>query len=102
MNPEDQLNKIIEHLSELQDATLSLNDSIKELSDMHQEMQSPESGTHEDIVKDIENIRSNLSDKMAHTEQMVSNLLDPNRMDQLTIFMKAMDDAMKIKINTEE
>lgn len=102
MTPEEQINQIIGHLSELQDATLELQNNINNLSDVHMNMKESDSGIHEDITNQIGDMHSILSQKMSHTEQMVTNLLHPDTMDQITNFINVMNDAMNFKPHTEE
>lgn len=94
MTPEQQLNKIMEHLSGLEDVALELNNSITDLSSLHSSLQSSDESIHEDVVTQVGDIHSTLSDHMSHTEQMVTNLLHPERFEHLVNFMKVMDDAM--------
>ena len=83
MTPEDKLNKIINELEKLQDSTLDLNDKIKELSYNHSNLSSSDSDLHEDIVSVVGDIHQNLSYHMNHAEQMVSNILHPQRLDHI-------------------
>ena len=101
MTPDQQLNKIIEHLSSLEDVTLELNNSIVELSSLHSSLQSSDNTNHQDVAIQVSDIHSTLSDHMVHTEQMVTNLLHPDRFEHLTYFMKVMDDAMNGGVEEE-
>ena len=101
MTPEEQLNKILEHLSGLHDTTLELNNSIEELSSIHSDMQTSDTDIHNDVVNQITDMHSSISTHMTHTEQMVANLLHPDRIDHLTNFMKVMDQAMNPNIEEE-
>lgn len=98
MTPEEQLNKIIEHLSEIEDATLDLNNSIAELSSLHSSFVGTETEAHDDVINQIGDIQSSLSNHMSHTEEMVANLLHPDRIEQLTNFMQVMEKAMNNKV----
>lgn len=98
MTPEEQLNKIIEHLSEIESATIDLSNSIADLSSVHSSFVGTESEIHEDIVNQVTDIHSSISDHMSQTEEMVTNLLHPDRLEQLSNFMQVMDKAMNTKV----
>ena len=94
MTPEEQLNKILGHLEELQNLTIDLHSNISDLSVAHSELSHPSSDVHPDLANDIGVMHSILSAKMDHTETMVQNLLHPDRINHLTNFMSVMNDAL--------
>lgn len=94
MTPEHQFNKIIEHLEQLQNLTLELNTNLQDISQTHTELSHPDSEIHPDITQGISDMHSILSEKMNHTEQMVQNILHPDRIDHLSNFMNVLNDAL--------
>lgn len=98
MTPEQQLNKIIDYLSEIEDATFDLNNSIIELSSLHSSFVDMESDSNNDLKYQLEDMQSTISSHMTQTEEMVVNLLHIDRIEQLTNFIKVMDSSMNNKV----
>ena len=48
---------------------------------------APESDMHPDVVQNVTDMHSIIATKMAHTENMVSSLLDTQRIEHLTNFI---------------
>ena len=87
MTPEDKINKLFSHLNELQDITNELNINVQNLSIVHGNLSAPESDMHPDVVQNVTDMHSIIATKMAHTENMVSSLLDSQRIEHLTNFI---------------
>lgn len=94
MTPEHQLIQIFGHLQDLQYSTLDLDEKIKKLSELHTELPVSDSQIDNQLPQNLSEIQTVLSSKMDHTEQMIQNMLHPDRIDQIVNFMKVMNDAM--------
>ena len=96
MNTENHLKTIISHLEELQQHVDSLQLSADDLNQSY----TPEKSVvgveidHEEIRNSINEISDIMYSKISQTEQLVKTSLHPDRIDQLTNFMKVMQDTI--------
>ena len=79
MSTENEINKIFENLLELENITLDLNKSIEELSESHSNLQSSGTESHDELIANLSEMQSSLSTSMSHTEELIANILHPDR-----------------------
>lgn len=94
MTPQQQLMEIFAHIQSLENSTSELSDRINSLSQLHSELPTSDSEINTEFPQNVNEMHTVLSNKMTHTEQMIENMLHPERMNQLVNFMVVMHDAV--------
>ena len=96
MTTENHLKTIISHLEELQEHVDSLQLSAVELEASYVPEKSAANADidHDEIRTSVNEIANIMNANMAQTEQLVKASLHPDRIDQLTNFMKVMQQTL--------
>lgn len=95
MDANTHIEKILSSINSLGETILSLQDHVDSLHVMHQNFNEGSTsygeGTHTELQSKIESIKSNIIDRSLHVENLASNVLHPERIQQ------KMDNLKKIQ-----